>query len=100
VGETGFEKPDLFCIDFAGPFGMAAGSGGHVIRTLDGGATWREVEVPQKVWQVFLSGLDLRTNGSGEVTGLVVGKSGTFGHVVDRAIHWQWPQAKRERVDR
>jgi len=100
VGDTGFAKPDLFCIDFVGAFGVAAGSGGHVIRTLDGGSTWREVEVPKKVWQVFLSGLDLKRNGSGEVTGLVVGDKGTFGHIVDRAIHWQWPLAKRERVDR
>jgi len=66
VGDTGFEKPDLFCIDFVGAFGLAAGSGGHVIKTSDGGATWREVEVPEKVWQVFLSGLDLKKNGSGE----------------------------------
>ena len=44
LGDTGFEKPDLFCIDFVGAFGLAAGSGGHVIKTSDGGATWREVE--------------------------------------------------------
>ena len=49
VGDTGFEKPDLFCLDFVGPFGLAAGSGGHVIKTTDGGATWREVEVPERV---------------------------------------------------
>jgi photosystem II stability/assembly factor-like uncharacterized protein len=95
VGDTGFEKPDLFCIDFVGPFGLAAGSGGHVIKTSDGGATWREVEVPEEVWQAFLSGLDLKKNGSGEVAGLVVGEKGTFGHVVDRTIHWQWPLAGR-----
>jgi len=100
VGDTGFAKPDLFCIDFVGEFGLAAGSGGHVIRTSDGGSTWREVEVPEKVWQVFLSGLDLKRNGSGEVAGLVVGKRGTYGHIMGQAIHWQWPQAKRERVDR
>ena len=100
VGDTGFEKPDLFCIDFVGAFGLAAGSGGHVIKTSDGGATWREIEVPEKVWQVFLSGLDLKKNGSGEVAGLVVGKKGTFGHVVDRAVHWQWPLSVRERADR
>jgi photosystem II stability/assembly factor-like uncharacterized protein len=100
VGDTGFEKPDLFSIDFVGPFGLAAGSGGHVIKTSDGGSTWREVEVPEKVWQAFLSGLDLKKNGSGEVAGLVVGKNGTFGHVVDRSIHWQWPLSERERVDR
>ena len=100
VGDTGFEKPDLFCLDFVGPVGLAAGSGGHVIKTTDGGATWREVEVPERVWQVFLSGLDLKKNGSGEVAGLVVGEKGTYGHVVDRTIHWQWPLAERERVDR
>ena len=100
VGDTGFVKQDLFGIDFVGEFGLAAGSGGHVIRTSDGGSTWHEVEVPEKVWQVFLCGLDLKRNGSGEVAGLVVGERGTFGHIVDRTIHWQWPLAKRERVDR
>lgn len=99
-GDTGFEKPDLFCIDFVGAFGLAAGSGGHVIKTSDGGLTWREVEVPETVWRAFLSGLHLRRNPSGEVVGGVVGQSGTFGHVVDGAIHWEWPQAKREGIDR
>jgi photosystem II stability/assembly factor-like uncharacterized protein len=100
VGDTGFAKPDLFCIDFVGPFGLAAGSGGHVIKTSDGGATWRGVEVPERVWQVFLSGVDLKKNGSGKVAGLVVGKRGTFGRFVDRAIEWQWPLSEGEGADR
>jgi photosystem II stability/assembly factor-like uncharacterized protein len=88
VGDTGFLKPDLYCIDVVGKIGMAAGSGGHVIRTSDGGLTWREVQVPETVWRGWLSGIDLKRNSSGEVTGLVVGQDGTFGHIVDDAINW------------
>ncbi len=89
VGDTGFQKPDLFCIDFVGPFGLAAGSGGHVIQTSDGGATWRRIEVPKKIWRSFLSGTDLGRNDAGEVTGLLVGKNGTYGRVADSVIHWK-----------
>ncbi len=89
IGDTGFAKPDLFCIDFVGAFGMAAGSGGHVIQTSDGGETWREIEVPERIWRFFLSGMDLRRSASGEVVGLVVGKSGTYGRITDGVIHWR-----------
>jgi photosystem II stability/assembly factor-like uncharacterized protein len=89
VGDTGFSKPDLYCIDMVGGIGLAAGSGGHVIQTSDGGSTWREVDVPETVWRVWLSGIDLERRPSGEVVGLVVGQSGTLGHVAERAIHWE-----------
>jgi len=88
VGDTGFLKPDLYCIDVVGEVGLAAGSGGHLIQTSDGGSTWREVEVPEKIRRVWLNGMDLKRNRSGQVAGLVVGRRGTFGHVVDGAINW------------
>ena len=35
--ETGFPGPELYCIDVVNGVGLAAGSGGHIIRTSDGG---------------------------------------------------------------
>jgi photosystem II stability/assembly factor-like uncharacterized protein len=87
-GDTGFLKPDLYGLDFVGDVGLAAGSGGHVIRTSDGGATWKLVEVPESVTRFWLSGVDLKRNGSGTVQGLVVGARGTFGRVVGDSIVW------------
>ena len=87
-GNTGFSTPDLYGIDVVGGIGLAAGSGGHVIRTSDGGATWHGVEVPEKITRFWLSGVDLTRNRSGEVNGLVVGERGTFGLFADGAIRW------------
>jgi hypothetical protein len=44
--------------------------------------------VPETVWRGWLSGIDLKRRSSGEVTGLVVGQDGTFGHIVDDTINW------------
>ncbi len=89
VGDTGFSKPDLYCIDVVGDFGMAAGSGGHVIQTSDRGLTWHLVEVPETINRDWLSGMDLERAASGEVTGLVVGERGVYGHLQDGAIDWR-----------
>jgi len=88
MGDTGFSKPDLYGIDFVGKFGMAAGSGGHLIRTTDGGATWHAVDVPERIKRIWLNGMDLRQDGSGKVSGLIVGKDGTFGRIADGAVKW------------
>jgi photosystem II stability/assembly factor-like uncharacterized protein len=87
-GDTGFSKPDLYGIDIVGGSGLAVGSGGHVIRTSDGGLTWRVVDVPERVTRFWLSGVDLKRNRSGKVSGLVVGKRGTFGHFMDGSLTW------------
>ncbi len=88
LGDTGFSKPDLYGIDFVGAFGMAAGSGGHLIRTTDGGATWHAVDVPERIRRVWLNGMDLRKDSSGKVVGLVVGKGGSFGRILDSSVKW------------
>ena len=87
-GDTGFSKPDLYGIDVVGGMGLAAGSGGHVIGTSDGGSTWRVVDVPERVTRFWLSGVDLKGNRSGKVCGLVVGKRGTFGRFMDGSLTW------------
>ena len=89
VGDTGFSKPDLYCIDVVGDFGLAAGSGGHVIQTSDRGLTWHLVEVPETITRYWLSGMDLRRDASGKVTGLVVGERGTYGRLEGGAIDWR-----------
>lgn len=88
VVDTGFSKPDLYCIDVVGTVGLAAGSGGHLILTSDGGATWSEVGVPERVRRVWLSGTDLKRGRDGAVTGLVAGKSGTYGRLRGDDIDW------------
>jgi len=87
-GDTGFSKPDLYGIDVVGRMGLAAGSGGHVIRTSDGGSTWGVVDVPERVTRFWLSGVDLKRNRSGKVCGLVVGNRGTFGQFTDGSLTW------------
>jgi len=87
-GDTGFSKPDLYGIDFVGGMGLAAGSGGHVIRTSDGGSTWQVLEVPEPITRFWLSDVDLMRSRSGKVKGLVVGKRGTFGHFMDGSLTW------------
>jgi photosystem II stability/assembly factor-like uncharacterized protein len=89
VGDTGFSKPDLYCLDMVDGFGMAAGSGGHLIQTSDGGSTWREVDVPETVRRVWLSGLDLKRGPSGEAHGLAVGQGGTFCRIRGGAMDWR-----------
>jgi photosystem II stability/assembly factor-like uncharacterized protein len=88
IGDTGFSKPDLYGIDVVGGMGLAVGSGGHVVRTSDGGATWQVVDVPERITRFWLSGVDLKRSDSGEVRGLAVGKRGTFGHFVDGSLTW------------
>jgi len=89
VGDTGFSKPDLYGIDVVGDVGLAVGSGGHVVRTSDGGTTWRVVDVPERITRFWLSGVDLKKNHSGEVHGLAVGERGTVGHFVNGSLTWQ-----------
>jgi photosystem II stability/assembly factor-like uncharacterized protein len=87
--DTGFSKPDLYCLDMVDGFGLAAGSGGHLIQTSDGGSTWREVDVPETVRRVWLSGLDLKRDPSGDVAGLAVGQGGTFCRIQGGAMDWR-----------
>jgi len=88
VGDTGFSKPDLYGIEVVGDIGLAVGSGGHVVRTSDGGSTWQLIEVPERITRFWLSGVDLKRDHSGKVRGLMVGKRGTFGHFVDGLLSW------------
>ena len=87
-GDTGFGGPELYGIDMVHGTGLAVGPGGHVLRTLDGGATWGPVEVPERVTRFWLCGVALRKNAGGEIRGLVVGEDGTFGRVGAGHIHW------------
>ncbi len=87
-GETGFPGPELYCVDFADGLGLAAGSGGHVIRTSDQGATWGVVPVPEQVTWGWLSGMDVRKDSSGDITGLVVGQNGMAGQFIKDRISW------------
>jgi photosystem II stability/assembly factor-like uncharacterized protein len=86
--DTGFPGPELYCIDVVDGTGLAAGSGGHIFRTSDGGATWSEVEVPEEITRSWLSGVDLHRSLSGDVYGLIVGQDGTFGLLRNGAFSW------------
>jgi photosystem II stability/assembly factor-like uncharacterized protein len=94
-GNTGFTEPDLYCISVAEGTGLAAGSGGHIIQTSDGGSTWQVVEVPERVTQSWLTGIALKVsktalkkNQSGTVFGLIAGQNGTVGHYVKGTVGW------------
>jgi hypothetical protein len=87
-GRTGFEGPELFCIDMAGGAGLAAGAGGLVLETSDGGATWRMLPVPDRITRAWLSGLDLVRTPSGRIIGLIAGRNGTVGRF--EAGHLTW----------
>jgi photosystem II stability/assembly factor-like uncharacterized protein len=87
-GDTGLSKPDFYGIDVVGGVGLAAGSGGHVIQTTDGGSTWQVVDVPERVTRFWFSGVDLKGTPSGKVCGLVVGKRGTFGRFMNGSLTW------------
>ena len=100
VGDTGFSKPDLYGMDFAGPIGVAAGSGGHVIRTSDGGATWHRVEVPERITRFWFCDVDLAQSRSGGVNGLLVGERGTFVRVVDGSLDGSWLSTEGEGTQR
>ena len=85
---TGFAGPELYCTDFVHGVGLAAGSGGHIIRTSDGGATWHLVDVPEVISRCWLSGLSLQETAAGDIRGLVVGQDGTFGRLESGALRW------------
>lgn len=87
-GDTGFRSPELYCIDVVGQVGLAAGSGGHILRTTDGGSTWSEIEVPEGITRFWLSGIDLYKAPSGNIEGLVVGQDGTLGRPDNG--DWRW----------
>lgn len=83
---TGFPGPELYCIDIVGGVGFAAGSGGHILRTTDGGSTWSNVPVPDEVTRFWLSGIDLHKTPAGGLDGLIVGQDGTFGRLRNGAF--------------
>ena len=87
-GNTGFSGAELYCIDMVDGFGLAGGSGGHLIRTGDGGKTWQALAVPEKVTRGWLSGIALRKDLSGRINGLIVGEDGITGRVVNGKVHW------------
>ena len=86
--ETGFSGPELYCLAMVDGTGLAAGLGGHIIETRDDGKSWHLVEVPEKITRAWLSGLDLKKTGSGNICGLVVGQNGTFSIFTDGK--WKW----------
>ena len=86
---TGGGGWELFGIDLVDGSGLAVGSGGHVVLTRDGGATWRTVETPERVRRAWLCGVDLRKDEAGTVHGLIAGGDGTFGRFRNGRISWQ-----------
>ncbi|MEA3223867.1 MAG: YCF48-related protein [Thermodesulfobacteriota bacterium] len=86
---SGITEPEIYCIDVAGGIGLAAGSGGNIIRTSDRGETWHTVKVPEEVTQAWLSGITLKKCDSGTVKGLIVGQNGTVGIITDSKLVWQ-----------
>ncbi len=88
-GNSGINEPELFCIDIAGGIGLAAGSGGSIVRTMDGGVTWETLKTPERVWGAWLSGIDLKKNISGEINGLLVGQNGSVCVIRDSQLTWQ-----------
>ncbi len=87
-GRTGLSEPELYGIDMVDNMGLAVGSGGHVIRTYDRGATWEEIKVPERVTQAALVGVHLRKNDKGNVIGLVVGQNGQVGYYDNNKVNW------------
>ncbi len=86
--KTGFVGPELYCLDVIDGMGLAAGAGGHIIRTTDGCLSWEVVDVPEKVSRFWLSGLDLKKTESGDFFGLVVGQNGTAGQIINNNLRW------------
>jgi photosystem II stability/assembly factor-like uncharacterized protein len=85
---TGFPGPELYCIDVVNGVGLAAGSGGHILQTSDGGSTWRVMEVPEEITRFWLSGVDLQEIADGGIRGLLVGQDGTVGRLENGALSW------------
>jgi len=85
---TGFTGPELYCIDVVNGAGLAAGSGGHIIRTSDGGSSWQVMDVPEEITRFWLSGIDLQETVAGGVRGLLVGQDGTAGRLDGGALSW------------
>ncbi len=87
-GHTGFSKPELYGIDMVDGMGLAAGSGGHLIRTHDKGATWQVIKVPEMITQAALIGVDLRRNSTGDIIGLASGQNGRVGFYNNNKFNW------------
>ena len=87
-GSSGTRDPDFFCLAMVDDFGISAGSGGNVIQTTNGGASWQIVKTPENVHKSWLSGIALKKNSAGEAAGLVVGQYGTVGIIRNSLITW------------
>ena len=72
---TGFTGPELYCIDVVNGVGLAGGSGGHIIRTSDGGSSWQGMDVPEEITRFWLSGIDLQETAAGGVRGSLSDKT-------------------------
>jgi photosystem II stability/assembly factor-like uncharacterized protein len=68
--------------------GLAAGSGGHILRTSDEGSTWQVMKVPEEITRFWLSGVDLQETAGGEIRGLLVGQDGAAGRLKNGALSW------------
>ena len=88
IGDTGYTDPDLFSFDIVDGKGIAVGSGGNIIQTSDGGASWKMVQAPEKVTRSWLSGIDLRKDSSGNIIALVAGQDGAAGLFKDGSFNW------------
>ncbi|MEN6475862.1 MAG: YCF48-related protein [Syntrophaceae bacterium] len=87
--ESGKKEPDYFCLALTPSFGLAVGSGGNVLQSEDGGASWRTVRVPEKIYRAWLCGVALKQSSKGDVVGLVVGQYGTLGIVKNATLTWR-----------
>jgi len=85
---TGFPGPELYCVDVVNGKGLAAGSGGHIVGTSDGGSTWQVMGVPEEITRSWLSGIDLQETADGGIRGLLAGQDGTVGRLENGALSW------------
>jgi len=75
----------LYSVDVKGSLGVAAGDLGMILVSRDGGATWKQEEVPEE-WRLrWLRSLSL---GSG-TNGVLVGSNGLTVPVVDGVVRYQ-----------
>ncbi len=95
TGTSGLKDPDLYSIDVVDGIGLAAGTGGYILQTLDKGSTWQIMTVPETITSSWISGLDLRKGASGELLGLIAGQNGALGRFSNGKLTWQPRRPRR-----
>jgi photosystem II stability/assembly factor-like uncharacterized protein len=87
--DSGSKEPEYFGLVLTPSFGLAVGSGGNVLKSTDGGASWQAVNVPENLYRAWLSGVALKQTAAGGVIGLIVGQYGALGIVKNNTLTWR-----------